>query len=124
MSKEKNYEVCKAAWDAVGRADWDAVAAHYTDNMIFVIPGQNDVLRGRSAFRSALDSFGQVVPPGFEITDLRYCVGDNEIVNIVEWKSQKIPDGTQSAVVFKFNENSEITEERWYNDTVQWKASF
>lgn len=124
MSKEKNYEILKAAWDAIGRADWDAVAAPYADDMIFVLPGQSDVLRGKSAFRSALDSFDQAVPPGFEITDLRYFVGDDEIVNIVEWKSEKISDGTQSAILFKFNENSQITEERWYVDTEQWKAAF
>ncbi len=124
MSEEKNLEVLKAAWDAVGRADWDAVASHFAEEMIFAMPGQADVLSGRSNFRAALDNFGAAVPPGFEISDLRYLVGEGEIANIVEWKSEKIPDGTQSAVLFKFNGENRITEERWYIDTEQWKAAF
>jgi hypothetical protein len=64
------------------------------------------------------------LPPGFDITDLRYCVGENEITNIVEWKSDKIPDGTHSAILWKFNPEGQITEERWFVDTEQWKAAF
>ena len=124
MSKEKNLEVLMAAWDAVGQADWDSVASYFAEDMIFVMPGQTDVLSGRSSFRSALGSFGTAVPPGFEISDLRYLVGEAEIVNIVEWKAEKIPDGTQSAVLFKFNAENRITEERWYVDTEQWKAAY
>jgi len=123
MNKERNLEVLKAAWEALGRADMDAVAAAYADDMIFVLPGQNDVLRGRAAFRSALDGIGAALPPGFKITDLRYFTGDDELVNIVEWKSDKIASGTQSAILWKFNERGQITEERWYVDTEQWKAA-
>ena len=47
-----------------------------------------------------------------------------EITNIVEWKSEKIPEGTQSAVLFKFNSDGLVTEERWFVDTEQWKAAF
>jgi hypothetical protein len=51
-------------------------------------------------------------------------MGEDEIVNIVEWTSDKIPGGTQSSVLFKFNADGLITEERWYVDTEQWKAAF
>jgi ketosteroid isomerase-like protein len=126
MSNVKNIEVLRDAWDALGRGDWDTLAAFYSEDMIFVIPGQNDVLRGRSAFRSALENIGEALPPGFEITELRYFSGENngEVVNVVEWTSSKIPDGTQSAILWKFNTAGEITEERWYVDTEQWKIAF
>ena len=126
MSNVKNIEVLRDAWDALGRGDWDTLAAFYSDDMIFVIPGQNDILRGRSTFRSALENIGDALPPGFEITDLRYFSGENdgEVVNVVEWTSSKIPDGTQSAILWKFNTAGEITEERWYVDTEQWKIAF
>ena len=126
MSNVKNIEVLRDAWDALGRGDWDTLAAFYSEDMIFVIPGQNDVLRGRSAFRSALENIGDALPPGFEITELRYFSGENngEVVNVVEWTSSKIPDGTQSAILWKFNTAGEITEERWYVDTEQWKIAF
>ncbi len=126
MSNVTNIEVLRAAWDALGRGDWDTLAACYSDDMIFVIPGQTDVLRGRSEFRSALENIGDALPPGFAITDLRYFSGegDGEVVNVVEWASEKIPDGTQSAILWKFNAAGKITEERWYVDTEQWKAAF
>jgi len=126
MNNSKNSETLRNAWDALGRGDWDALAAFYCEDMSFVIPGQNDVLRGRSAFRSALESIGDALPPGFEIRDLRYFPGENEgeVMNVVEWKSTKLPDGTQSAILWKFNTAGEITEERWYVDTEQWKAAF
>jgi ketosteroid isomerase-like protein len=126
MSNVKNTEALRAAWDALERGDWDALAAFYSEDMIFVIPGQNDVLRGRSAFRSALENIGEALPPGFEITDLRYFSGesDGEVMNVVEWKSTKLPDGTQSTILWKFNSAGEITEERWFVDTDQWKSAF
>jgi ketosteroid isomerase-like protein len=126
MSNVKYIETLRAAWDALGQGDWDTLAAFYSDDMIFVIPGQNDVLSGRAAFRSALESISEALPPGFEITDLRYFSGesDGQVVNIVEWKSAKLPDGTQSAILWKFNSAGEIAEERWYVDTEQWKSAF
>jgi ketosteroid isomerase-like protein len=126
MSNEKDIEVLKAAWAALAHQDWDGVAASYTDDMIFVLPGQNDVLRGKAAFRSALDRIGDALPSGFEITDLRYFSGEKEgeVVNVVEWKSAKIREGTQSAILWKFNEAHEITEERWFVDTAQWQSAF
>ncbi len=124
MKPQQNHESLKAAWEAVARADWDAVAAAFAEEMIFVLPGQTDVIRGRDAFRAALEGFDKVVPPGFEIVELRYCLGDDEITNILEWKSDKLPGGSQSAILFKFDKQGMITEERWYVDTEQWKAGF
>jgi len=126
MSNEKDIEILKAAWAALGRQNWDAVTAPYSDDMIFVLPGQNDILRGKTAFRSALERIGDALPPGFEITDLRYFSGEKEgeVVNVVEWKSAKIRDGTQSAILWRFNEAHEISEERWFVDTEQWKSAF
>jgi ketosteroid isomerase-like protein len=126
MSNESNIETLKAAWDALGRGDWDALTAAYTDDMIFVIPGQTDIISGKPEFRTALESIAEALPPGFDITDLRYFAGeaDGEVVNIVEWTSAKIPEGTQSAVLWKFDAAGRITEERWYVDTEQWKAAF
>ena len=126
MGSTTNLDTLKAAWDALGQGDWDTLAAFYSDDMIFVIPGQRDILKGRSAFRAALENISEALPPGFEITDLRYFAGDGygEIVNVVEWKSAKIPEGSQSAILWKFNAPGEIVEERWYVDTEQWKAAF
>jgi hypothetical protein len=123
MGNSKHVEILKKAWDALGRGAFDDLAAMYTENMSFVLPGQNDVLHGKAAFRQALDSIGEALPPGFDIKALRYCVGENEVVNIVEWTSTKIPEGTQSAILFGFDGDL-IREERWFVDTEQWKAAF
>ena len=66
--------------------------------MIFVFPGQKDVLRGKTAFRSVLDDIGHVLPLVLEVTGLRHCAGDDEVVSLVEWKSDKIPEQAQAAV--------------------------
>ena len=60
--------VVARGWDAVARGDWDALLRDYTEDMLFVMPGQADVLEGRAAFRKALDNLGAALPPGFEIT--------------------------------------------------------
>lgn len=124
MDQQTNRKNLEAGWDALARGDFDELASYYTEDMLFVIPGQNDVLTGRAAFRSALDNLTAALPPGFDIKDLRYCLGDDEIVNILEWTSDKLSDGTQSAVLFRFNADGLITEERWYVDTEQWRAAF
>lgn len=124
MIDDRNLENLKKGWTDLAEGNWDSLAAAYTEDMIFVLPGQKDVLQGRQSFREALDNIGAALPPGFDITDLRYCLGDNEITTIVEWKSEKIPEGTQSAVLFKFNPDGLVTEERWFVDTEQWKAAF
>ena len=102
----------------------DKLASFYAEDMIFVLPGQDDVLEGRKAFRAALDNIGTALPPGFDIKDLRYCVGDGEIVNVIEFAADKLPGGSQCAVLFKFDKDGLITEERWFTDTEQWKAAF
>ena len=124
MATAKQVTDLKAGWAALAAGDMDTLANFYAEDMIFVLPGQEDVLDGRNAFRKALDGIGQALPPGFDIKDLRYCPGDDEIVNIVKFTADKLPNGSQCAVLFKFNSGGLITEERWFVDTEQWKAAF
>ena len=124
MANGKQLEDLKAGWAALAAGEMDKLASFYAEDMIFVLPGQNDVLEGRTAFRAALDGIGQALPPGFAIKDLRYCQGDNEIVNVLEFTADKLPNGSQCAVLFKFASDDLITEERWFVDTEQWKAAF
>ena len=116
-------EVVQRGWDAVASGDWDTLVADYTDDMIFVMPGQGDVLEGKAAFRNALDNIGAALPPGFDITGLRQIGENSEVVSVVEWKSDKVPDGSQLTVLFKFTDGK-VYEERWFVDTEQWKAAF
>ncbi len=116
-------EVVKRGWEAVARGDWDTLIADYTEDMIFVMPGQNDVLEGRAAFRNALENIGAALPPGFDIASIREIGDIGEVVSVVEWKSDKVPGGSQLAVLFKFTEGK-VHEERWFVDTEQWKAAF
>jgi hypothetical protein len=124
MAHAKQLEDLKAGWAALAAGEMDKLASFYAEDMIFVLPGQDDVLEGRTAFRAALDGLGEALPPGFDITDLRYCPGDNEIVNIVKFTADKLPNGSQCAVLFKFNSDDLIIEERWLVDTEQWKGAF
>ena len=103
-------EIVQRGWDALGAGDFDTLVADYVDDMIFVMPGQSDILEGRDAFRSALDGLGDILPPGFEITDLRLIEQGSEVVSILEWKSEKI-SASQLSVLFKFN-GDKIIEER------------
>ena len=43
---------------------------------------------------------------------------------MVEWIAEKLPEGSQLAIVFRFDEAGLISEERWFVDTVQWRAAF
>jgi len=54
---------------------------------------------------------------------MRHIESNDEVVTILEWKSNKIPEGTQSAVLFKMT-GEKVYEERWFIDTVQWKEAF
>ncbi len=56
--------------------------------------------------------------------EIRYCTGDGELTNIVEWKCDRIPQGSQSAILWKFGSAGLISEERWYVDTEEWKRAF
>ncbi|TWX69600.1 nuclear transport factor 2 family protein [Colwellia demingiae] len=114
--------IVQRGWDALGAGDFDTLVSDYVEEMIFIMPGQGDVLKGRQAFRSALDNLGEILPPGFEITGLRQLEGENEVVSIIEWKSDKII-ASQLSVLFKF-EGEKIYEERWFIDTEQWKSVF
>ncbi|AAZ24221.1 nuclear transport factor 2 family protein [Colwellia psychrerythraea] len=114
--------IVQRGWEALGAGDFDTLVTDYVEKMIFIMPGQADVLKGRQAFRSALDNLGEILPPGFEITGLRQLEGENEIVSIVEWKSDKMI-ASQLSVLFKF-EGDQIYEERWFVDTEQWKSVF
>ena len=115
-------EIVQRGWDAVGARDFDALVADYVEDMTFIMPGQADVLEGRQAFRAALDGLGEILPPGFEITGLRNIEGDNEVVSIVDWKSDNVP-GSQLSVLFRFA-GDKVNEERWFIDTEQWKGAF
>jgi ketosteroid isomerase-like protein len=119
----RNAEIVQRGWEAVGRGDWDALVADYTENMRFIMPSQTDVLEGQSNFRKALEGLGDILPPGFDITSMRHIESNDEVVTILEWKSSKVPGGTQSAVLFKIA-GDKVYEERWFVDTVQWKGAF
>ena len=117
-------EIIRKSWEMLAAGELDNLATNYTHDMIFVLPGHDDVLKGRDAFRSALDNIGQALPPGFDIKSLSYCAGDNEVVNIIHFTAEKLPNVTQCAVLFRFNNDNKIIEERWFVDTEKWKAAF
>lgn len=116
-------DIIARGWDTVGRGDWDALIADYTDDMVFIMPGQQDMLKGKPDFRKALDNIGAALPPGFAITGLRQIGETGEVVSVVEWTSDKVPGGSQLAVLFKFT-GDRVHEERWFVDTEEWKAAF
>jgi ketosteroid isomerase-like protein len=115
-------EIVQRGWDAVGNGDFDTVVKDYVDDMVFVMPGQANILEGRSAFREALNGLDNILPPGFEITGLRNIEGEDEVVSIVEWKSDKITS-SQLSILFRFKDDK-IYEERWFIDTEQWNGAF
>ena len=115
-------EIVQRGWEAVGAGDFDTLVTDYVEDMTFIMPGQTNILEGRQAFREALNGLGEILPPGFEITGLRQVEGKNEVVSILEWKSEKVAD-SQLSVLFKFN-GDKIYEERWFIDTEQWKSAF
>jgi ketosteroid isomerase-like protein len=115
-------DIVQRGWDAFGAGDFDGLAQDYTEDMVFIMPGQDDVLAGRQAFRAALDGIGGALPPGFALTGLRQIEGDGEVISIVGWKSDTVA-GSQACVLFRFR-GDKICEERWFIDTEQWKAAF
>ncbi len=115
-------EIVQRGWDAVAAGDIDTLVADYTEDMIFIMPGQTDVLEGIADFRAAIENLGAAVPSGFEVTGLRHIEGDGEVVTICAWKSDKI-EGSQLAALFRFR-GDKIYEERWFVDTQQWKGAF
>ncbi len=115
-------EIAQRTWDSVAAGDMDALVADYTDDMIFVMPGQTDIIRGVRDFRAAVENLGAAVPTGFEITGLRQIEGDGEVVTICDWKSDRV-EASQLAALFRFR-GDKIFEERWFVDTEQWKGAF
>jgi len=115
-------DIVQRGWDAFSAGDFDALVEDYVEDMALIMPGQTDVLEGRQAFRAALDGIEQILPPGFEVTGLHQIEGDNEVVSVVQWKSEKIV-GSQLLILFRFRRDK-IYEERWFIDTEQWKSAF
>lgn len=115
-------DIVQRGWDAVGAGDFVALVKDYVEDMTFIMPGQTDVLEGRQAFREALNGLGELLPPGLDITGLRHIEGENEVVSVVEWKSDKVA-ASQFCILFKFT-GDKIHEERWFVDTEQWKSAF
>ncbi|BDY04630.1 nuclear transport factor 2 family protein [Ferrimonas sp. YFM] len=114
--------IVERGWQAVGAGEFDQLVEDYVDEMSFIMPGQTDCLKGRGAFRQALNGLGEILPPGFEITAMRHLQGEQEVVSIIEWRSDKV-DASQLTVLFKFTDDK-IHEERWFIDTQQWKSAF
>ena len=114
-------EIVQRGWDAVAAGDMDTLGADYTQDMIFIMPGQTDLIEGIPDFRAAVENLGAAVPAGFEITGLRHIEGETEVVTICSWKSAKV-EASQLAALFRFR-GDKIFEERWFVDTVQWKGA-
>lgn len=118
----KLADIVQRGWDALGAGDFDSLVSDYSDDMSFIMPGQTDVLHGARSFRAALDHLGDLLPPGFAIKGLRHLEGDNEVVTIVEWSSDRVAS-SQLSVLFRFS-GEKIHEERWFIDTKQWSGAF
>lgn len=114
-------EIAQRTWDSVAAGDMDTLVADYTDDMIFIMPGQTDLVEGIPDFRAAVENLGAAVPSGFEITGLRHIETGNEVVTICAWKSDKV-NASQLAALFRFR-GDKIYEERWFVDTEQWKGA-
>lgn len=115
-------EIVARGWNAVSKGDWDRLIADYTDDMIFVMPGQENVITGTAAFRAALENLGAALPAGFEIKSIRNIGDSGEVVSIVDWSASAVAQGSQLAVLFRLRDGK-IFEERWFVDTEQWKAA-
>ena len=76
--------------DAVAVGDWETLVADYTEDVIFVMPGQTDILNGIPDFRAVVENLGAAAPSGFDVTGIRHREGDGEVVTICAWKSDKV----------------------------------
>jgi ketosteroid isomerase-like protein len=124
MTETAQTDIIRNGWATLAAGELDKLASDYAEDMIVVLPGQDDVLEARAAFRSALDNVPQALPGGFDIKSISYCTGENEGVPVLRFTADKLPNGSQCAVLFRFNSDDKITEERWFVDTEQWKAAF
>ncbi len=111
--------IVQRGWDAFAAGDLDALLADYTQDILFVMPGQANTFNGIPDFRAALEN--AVLPAGFEVISLRHIEDDGEVVTICAWKSDKI-EASQLAALFRFR-GDKIYEERWFVDTEQWKGA-
>ena len=110
-------EIVQHGWDAFASGDLDSLLADYTEDVIFVMPGQANVFNGIDEFRAALENV--VLPSGFEVANLRHIEDDGEVVTICAWTSDQV-ETSQLAALFRFR-GDKIYEERWFVDTEQWK---
>jgi ketosteroid isomerase-like protein len=99
-------DIVARGWEAVARGDWEALTADYVEDMIFVMPGQTDVLTGKPAFRVEIQAIRQIGEMG-------------EVVSVVAWSCTR----HQLAVLFRF-EGDKIAGERWFVDTEPWHSAF
>jgi hypothetical protein len=53
-------------WNAFAADDLDTLVADYTEDVIFIMPGQAYLAEGIPEFRAALENFGAAAPAGFE----------------------------------------------------------
>lgn len=67
--------IVQRGWEAVGAGDFDTLVTDYVEEMTFIMPGQADVLKGRQAFRSALDGLGEIL---LQVSKLRGFVRSKE----------------------------------------------
>jgi hypothetical protein len=58
--------------------------------------------KAKAAFRDAIGNIGAALPPRFDISAIREIGESEEVVSVVDWKSDKVPGGSQLAVLFRF----------------------
>ena len=113
-------EIVQRGWDAFAAGDLDSLIADYTQDILFVMPGQTNTFNGIPEFRAALENVA--LPAGFEVINLRHIEDNGEVVTICDWKSDKVA-ASQFAALFRFRDDK-IYEERWFVDTEQWHGAF
>jgi ketosteroid isomerase-like protein len=47
-------EIVQRGWDSVAAGDMDTLVAEYTEDMIFIMPGQTDLIEGISKAKKKL----------------------------------------------------------------------
>ena len=113
--------------EAQRKGDSEAVASLYTEDAKLIPPGRQPLI-GRTEIGKYFEgSAGS----GIEL-DLNHIEIEGNLAwvtglahwDAVEWTSTKLPDGSQSAILWKFDGDGQIIEERWFVDTEQWKAAF
>jgi len=124
LDQAKRVMAVAGTWAAFAADDLDRVVTYFAEDVVFMLPGQDRPGQGRAALRTRLEGFAEDLPPGFAVREVRYLTGGGEVVNVVEWAAEKLPTGSQALILFKFNDQGLITEERWYVDTLEWQAAY